>query len=126
MTCCCRLEVITLFLVVRADGASHAACRRGWNSCMNLLWSASGSSQVSQVPVSHVNIAFLACDCDGDYCQEKSAFFENIGLLDWSRVDTFVDRCSSSLKTVTLKAMDGPYRRRAPSRMGILRWGTWG
>ena len=75
---------------------------------MNLLWSASGSSR----ELKRVNIAFLACDCDGDYCQEKSAFLENIGLLDWARVDTFVDRCSASLKRVTLKAMDGPYRKK--------------
>ena len=108
LACCCRLEVITLFLVIRADGASHAACKRGWNSCMNLLWSASGSSKV----LSRINIAFLACDCDGDYCQEKSAFLENIDLLDWTRVDTFVDRCGSSLRHVTIKAMDGPYRKK--------------
>lgn len=108
LACCEQLEVITLFLVIRADGASHAACRRSWNSCMNLLWSASGSSRA----LSRVNIAFLACDCDGDYCQEKSAFLENIGLLDWTRVDTFVERCSSSLKCVTIKAMDGPYRQK--------------
>ena len=106
--CCSHLETITIFLVIRADGASPAACRRSWNSCMNLLYSAASSSRV----LSRVNIAFLACDCDGDYCQEKTAFLENIGLLDWTRVDTFVDRCSSSLRQVTLKAMDGPYRKK--------------
>lgn len=112
LTCCSHLEVVTLFLVIRADGASHAACKRGWNSAMNLLWSASGASRLS---LSRINIALLACDGDGDYCPEpeKRAFLENVAMLDWARVDMCVERCEGGrLRYVVIKAVDGPYRKK--------------